>query len=461
MPAGTSGNISVFVSDDADVILDIDGYFAPQAAGGLSLYATTPCRVIDTRPKAFDGILTTNVEGSTCAPPSTAQAYVLNGTVVPSGALTYLTLWPAGEAQPYVSTLNAEDGAITSNMAIVPTSDGSIDAFSSNSTNLILDLSGYFAPSAGATATPAFSPAAGTYNSAQNITITDSAQNAEIYYTTDGTTPTTASNVYSEPISVSSTETLKAIALAPGYALSAVATAAYTITLPTATPQFLPSAGTYTSAQNVTISDTTPGAVIYYTTNGTTPTTSSTKYTGAIAVSSSETLAAIAVAPGYSQSALATAVYTIAFPASTPTLSLATGAYTGPQTLTITDTTPGAVIYYTTDRTTPSSSSKKYTGTLTVSSSETLQAIAVATGYSQSPVAAAVYTISPATPPVIVTIAGNGTSGYSGDGSLATAADAELSWRSRERRRWKYLLLLIQQTTASARLPLERSPSQQ
>jgi hypothetical protein len=70
----------------------------------------------------------------------------LNATVVPSGPLNYLTLWPNGESQPNVSTLNAEDGAITSNMAIVPTNNGRVDAFSSNPTNLILDISSYFAP---------------------------------------------------------------------------------------------------------------------------------------------------------------------------------------------------------------------------------------------------------------------------------------------------------------------------
>jgi hypothetical protein len=73
---------------------------------------------------------------------------VFNATVVPSGSLGFLTLWPAGQMQPIVSTLNAGDGAITSNMAIVPTTNGSIDAFSSNSTNLVLDLSSYFAPRA-------------------------------------------------------------------------------------------------------------------------------------------------------------------------------------------------------------------------------------------------------------------------------------------------------------------------
>ena len=76
----------------------------------------------------------------------TAQGYVLNATVVPSGPLGYLTLWPQGATQPLVSTLNAVDGAITNNMAIVPTSDTNISAYASGSTHLILDISGYFAP---------------------------------------------------------------------------------------------------------------------------------------------------------------------------------------------------------------------------------------------------------------------------------------------------------------------------
>ncbi len=87
-----------------------------------------------------------NVVGSACAPPANAAAYVFNATVVPPGPMLYLTLWPDGEQQPVVSTLNAEDGFITSNMAIVPTNNGSIDAYAAALTQLILDISGYFAP---------------------------------------------------------------------------------------------------------------------------------------------------------------------------------------------------------------------------------------------------------------------------------------------------------------------------
>ena len=71
---------------------------------------------------------------------------MFNATVVPVGGLGYLTLWPDGESQPVVSTLNAIDGAITSNMAIVPNQDGKTDAYASGITQLILDISSYFAP---------------------------------------------------------------------------------------------------------------------------------------------------------------------------------------------------------------------------------------------------------------------------------------------------------------------------
>jgi hypothetical protein len=148
VPAGSGGGIYVFVSDTADVILDVNGYFAAPATGGLSLYTLAPCRVLDTRAGsgAFNGTLVEPISTSACAPPVAAQAYVLNATVVPSGSLGYLNLWPDGSAQPLVSTLNAGDGAVTSNMAVIPTKNGSIDAFATASTNLILDISSYFAP---------------------------------------------------------------------------------------------------------------------------------------------------------------------------------------------------------------------------------------------------------------------------------------------------------------------------
>ena len=148
--AGTNGAISVFASNDSDLVIDINGYFAPPGPGGLSLINVAPCRALDTRVPAgsppFKGTRDVNVAGSGCGAPASAQAYVLNATVIPSGVLGFLTLWPQGATQPLVSTLNAPDAAITSNMAIVPTTNGSISAFAQDPTQLVLDLSGYFAP---------------------------------------------------------------------------------------------------------------------------------------------------------------------------------------------------------------------------------------------------------------------------------------------------------------------------
>jgi sugar lactone lactonase YvrE len=146
--SGTGGAISVFASNDTDLIIDVNGYFAPQTGGGLSLYTLYPCRVTDTRSAGgqFTGTLNVNVTASPCGVPSSAQAFVLNATVVPSGALGYLSLWANGHPQPTVSTLNAVDGVITSNMAVVPMSNGSISVFAPNPTQVILDIASYFAP---------------------------------------------------------------------------------------------------------------------------------------------------------------------------------------------------------------------------------------------------------------------------------------------------------------------------
>jgi len=175
-------------------------------------------------------------------------------------------------------------------------------------------------------ATPTFSPAAGTYTSAQTVSLSDSTPGASIYYTTNGTTPTAGSTLFlaSTPIAVSATTTIQAIAIASGYLSSSVATGTFTINLPAAaTPAFSVAPGSYTTAQTVSLSDSTTGASIYYTTNGTTPTTGSTLYSASspIAVSSTTTINAIAVAGGYSTSAVATGAFTILGPAVSVVLS--------------------------------------------------------------------------------------------------------------------------------------------
>ncbi|MGA3049593.1 MAG: chitobiase/beta-hexosaminidase C-terminal domain-containing protein, partial [Terracidiphilus sp.] len=158
---------------------------------------------------------------------------------------------------------------------------------------------------------PVFAPVAGAYSTTQMVTLSDATAGATIYYTTDGTAPTTGSYAYSSPIAVSSTQTIKAVAVAAGYTQSAFTAAAYTITPPAAIPTFTPQGGYYATVQSITITSATPSAAIYYTTDGTTPTTSSSQYKTPIIVSTSQTIQATAIAPGNSTSAVAFASYTI------------------------------------------------------------------------------------------------------------------------------------------------------
>ena len=150
VPGGTSGNISVFVSNQTDVILDINGYFAPPTTQSLLFYPVTPCRLADTRtaggPIGAQTKRTFPIAGS-CNVPASAQAYSLNFTAVPQGPLGFLTTWATGQPQPPTSTLNSINGIVVANAAIVQAgTGGSVDAFAASTTDLIIDVNGYFAP---------------------------------------------------------------------------------------------------------------------------------------------------------------------------------------------------------------------------------------------------------------------------------------------------------------------------
>lgn len=163
------------------------------------------------------------------------------------------------------------------------------------------------------TAAPSISPAGGTFTTAQTVTITDNTNGSTIRYTTDGTTPKATSTVYSAPITVDSSKTIKAYATSTGLSDSAVTSETYTINAATqvATPTFNPVGGTYSTAQTVTISDATNGATIRYTTDGTTPTSASAIYSTPITVASTKTIKAYATASGMNNSTVASVTYTI------------------------------------------------------------------------------------------------------------------------------------------------------
>jgi len=124
----------------------------------MAFYPVSNCRALDTRsatPLLGGTPRDLAVLNSGCGIPATATAYWLNVTAIPQTGLGYLTTWPSGQAQPLVSTLNSFTGAVTANAAIVPAgANGNISFYVTDTSDLVVDVYGYFAPWAATTGPP-------------------------------------------------------------------------------------------------------------------------------------------------------------------------------------------------------------------------------------------------------------------------------------------------------------------
>ncbi len=272
-------------------------------------------------------------------------------------------------------------------------------------------------------ATPTFGTPAGTYTSAQSVTISSSTSGASIAYTLDGTTPTesggtvTNGNLLSNggTVSVGTNVTINAIAFETTptpYGDSPVGTAAYIIndTTHVAQPTFSPGAGTVNSGTTVTISTTTSEASIAYTTDGSTPTeaggtiTNGISYSvsGPIPITATTTINAIGYIGGLSDSVVGTATYRISTMVAAPTFSPGGGAVASGSNVTISSGTIGASIVYTTDGSTPTydtvhsmvtnGTSLTNGGSITITAATTINAIGFLGGDLNSAVSTAGYT---------------------------------------------------------------------
>jgi hypothetical protein len=163
-----------------------------------------------------------------------------------------------------------------------------------------------------------------------------------------------------------------------------------------ATPIITPNGGSFSGSVAVSLSTTTSGATIYYTTNGETPTASSTRYIEPFTLTGSATVKAIAIASGFNNSEVASASFTDSSvpTAAIPTISPNGGSFSNPVQVSLSTTTSGATIYYTTNGTVPGTSSTQYTLPFTLTGSATVKAIVVATGYNNSAVASAAFTVT-------------------------------------------------------------------
>jgi hypothetical protein len=307
---------------------------SPVYGGPIAVTSATTVTAMATAP----GFINSDISSASYILQAAAPAFSLAG-----GTYTGAQSVTLSDATPGVAIHYTTDGSTP--MPYSPVYSAPITVSSTSTINAYATLAGFSdSPVAGAgyiilspAAAPVLSPAGGTYNAVQPVTLSDATQGAAIHYTTDGTTPTASSPVYSTAISVSKTTTIKTMATAPGFGNSPVASATYT--LQAATPTFNPAAGTYTTAQSVSLADATPGAAIHYTTDGSTPTATSPVYGAAISFNKTTTINAMATYGLFTNSPVASATYTIHLPPPTITsISPTAGSIGGGTAITITGT---------------------------------------------------------------------------------------------------------------------------
>lgn len=251
-----------------------------------------------------------------------------------------------------------------------------------------------------------FIPDGGSFDSTVSVVLASSTVGAFIRYTLDGSEPSeTAGNIYTSPIMIGSSATVRAVAFKSGLKTSSVASASYTIAAPSsiqyaAAPVFSPGGGSYSSTVSVELASATEGAFIRYTLDGSEPSeTAGFIYGGPIRIGVSAMIKAAAFKAGMKPSKVVSASYTVDIPvvrpqAALPQFSPAGGTFTSAQSVAITTATSGAKVYYTVNGAVPTVSSAGYTGPFMVSTTMTVKAIAVKDGMAVSEVASADYVIN-------------------------------------------------------------------
>ncbi|HRU43832.1 MAG TPA: chitobiase/beta-hexosaminidase C-terminal domain-containing protein [Spirochaetota bacterium] len=247
---------------------------------------------------------------------------------------------------------------------------------------------------------PLFTPATGKYGLDQIVSITNSTNFSKIYYTTDGSSPSSSSSLYVTPLTISKPVTIKAIAYHYGWSYSEEITANFSFQPDS--PHFYPTGGVYDSTFDIIISPKIVGSGVYFTNDDSTPDATKTKFTAPVPITSSKTIKTVAIREGMETSNVNIANYVLKTAA--PVIEPAGGTYGASQTITIFCKTSDAEIRYTTDGTDPTADSALYTGAITVDTTDTqIKAIALKSGFENSNIVSQKYfivdgTIAPPAP---------------------------------------------------------------
>lgn len=299
-------------------------------------------------------------------------------------------------ATPGASIYYSLDGFAPTTLYTEPVQTSSTTAIRAYATkaNMLDSAEGTIAYTNQALSLPVFTTSTTTIPFPTDITISSGdvgITGVSFYYTVDGSTPTLDSTLYTSPVTINAATTLKAIAYKDGYALSAVKSISYTQAQLSQPSHSSSNGSQYPSTLTLTAVGPS-GQSLYYTTNGVDPTTGDTLYTAPFTVSST-TIKVLAVKSGYIDSTIKTISFTQATVA-TPTFSPGSTGISVPISVTISSATSGATIHYTTNGVDPTTSDTVYTTPITVSSAQTVKALAVKSGFIDSAIGSAVYSVA-------------------------------------------------------------------
>ncbi len=244
---------------------------------------------------------------------------------------------------------------------------------------------------------PIISLDSGTYTQDQTVSIECNTVNTVIYYSTDGSLPGKESNIYSEPITVDRSLTLKAIAILNNQVESFVTSKDYylKVSIPTSSIE----EGAYDTGQILYLNSETENVTFFYTLDGSVPTMDSEKYINDILVNQTITIRCFGMKDGYEKSSELSVSYTIS-PIQVPSFDLESGLYNNDQTVSISCSTEDAVIYYTLNEDIPTTNSNEYFEPITVNKSLTIKAIATRNNTPDSAIAEASYVFQSASPSI-------------------------------------------------------------